>query len=98
MPDYGVIQSLPYLDQVVQETLRLHAPLGTIIRSCTKDYVLQGHAIHWKKHNIREFSGIFNNFFGNFLFADLKLPGNGFSFSQITLNLLLWLFSKPEKI
>jgi cytochrome P450 len=41
MPDYGVIQSLPYLDQVVQETLRLHAPLGTIIRSCTKDYVLQ---------------------------------------------------------
>jgi hypothetical protein len=56
MPDYGVIQSLPYLDQVVQETLRLHAPLGTIIRSCTKDYVLQAYRIH------RNFSGILITF------------------------------------
>ena len=27
-PDYSVIQSLPYLDMVIHETLRYHPPIG----------------------------------------------------------------------
>ncbi len=34
MPDYGVIQSLPYLDQVVQETLYACLILYLIITLC----------------------------------------------------------------
>ena len=38
MPDYTVIQGLPYLEMVILETLRMHTPLGMIVRACTKDY------------------------------------------------------------
>ena len=37
LPDYMVIQTLPYLDMVVNETLRLHTSLGVISRGCVKD-------------------------------------------------------------
>jgi cytochrome P450 len=36
MPDYSVIQGLPYLEMVILETLRLHPPLGMIVRACTQ--------------------------------------------------------------
>ncbi len=62
MPDYNVIQSLPYLDQVLQETLRHHAPLGTIIRSCTKDYVLQVNRDTYTRRNKKDHRPNFLNF------------------------------------
>ncbi len=39
--DYETIQKLPYLDQVIFETLRYYS-LGNIERLCTKDYKLPG--------------------------------------------------------
>eukprot|EP00090_Calanus_glacialis_P013794 TRINITY_DN22442_c0_g1_i1.p1 TRINITY_DN22442_c0_g1~~TRINITY_DN22442_c0_g1_i1.p1 ORF type:complete len:206 (-),score=41.35 TRINITY_DN22442_c0_g1_i1:114-668(-) len=42
MPDYSVIQSLPYLDMVIHETLRVHSPVGVNSRVATKDYSLPG--------------------------------------------------------
>jgi len=41
-PDYNVIQSLPYLDMVVYETLRKNPPVGVNFREATKDYTLPG--------------------------------------------------------
>ncbi|KAF5360341.1 hypothetical protein D9756_005086 [Leucocoprinus leucothites] len=38
--DYDQITSLPFLDAVVRETLRLHPPLGIAIRTARKDMVL----------------------------------------------------------
>ena len=42
LPDYSVIQSLPYLDMVIHETLRVHSPVGVNSRVATKDYSLPG--------------------------------------------------------
>ena len=36
---YDQVQSLPYLDQVISETLRFHTPIGMLQRSASKDYV-----------------------------------------------------------
>jgi cytochrome P450 family 6 len=41
-PDYQTVQSLEYLDMVVNETLRLHSPVGIIPRVCTKEYTMPG--------------------------------------------------------
>jgi len=41
-PDYNVIQSLPYLDMVIHETLRIYSPVGLNTRVATKDYNLPG--------------------------------------------------------
>nr|AIL94150.1 cytochrome P450 CYP3026A1 [Tigriopus japonicus] len=41
-PDYNLIQSLPYLDMVLHETLRINPALGLISRTCTKDYIIPG--------------------------------------------------------
>ena len=35
--DYTTIQTLPYLDMVIHEVLRLHPALGVLERVCTKD-------------------------------------------------------------
>ena len=40
--DYTTLQNMPYLDQVLHETLRLHPPAPFLFRSCTKDYVIPG--------------------------------------------------------
>ncbi|TRY77768.1 hypothetical protein TCAL_08505 [Tigriopus californicus] len=50
-PDYNQIQSLPYLDMVLHETLRLNPVLGLITRACTKDYIIPGTDILLKKGN-----------------------------------------------
>lgn len=38
LPDYTVIQELPYLEMCIMEALRKITPVGGIIRACTKDY------------------------------------------------------------
>ena len=40
--DFSAIAELEYLDQVVQETLRMYTPFATHSRECTKDYVIPG--------------------------------------------------------
>ena len=48
-PDYNVIQSLPYLDQVIHETLRFYTPIGMNLRAVEKDYKLPDSNIFLKK-------------------------------------------------
>ena len=36
---YDQVQSMTYLDQVLNETLRFHTPIGMLQRGVTKDYV-----------------------------------------------------------
>nr|AIL94158.1 cytochrome P450 CYP3026A4 [Tigriopus japonicus] len=53
-PDYNQIQSLPYLDMVLHETLRFNPLLGLIGRACTKNYnipdtnivLMKGNEVH----------------------------------------------------
>jgi len=56
LPDYNKIQSLPYLDMVIHETLRKHPPAGLNTRSCTEDYNLPGTDIVIKKNDLISFS------------------------------------------
>ena len=48
-PDYSVIQSLPYLDMVIHETLRVYTLVGANFRNCEKDYKLPDSNIYLKK-------------------------------------------------
>nr|AIL94151.1 cytochrome P450 CYP3026A3 [Tigriopus japonicus] len=50
-PDYNQIQSLPYLDMVLHETLRINPALGIITRVCSKDYLIPGTDVLLKKGN-----------------------------------------------
>merc|ERR550519_1310047 len=52
MPDYSVIQNLPYLDQVIHETLRLHTAVGWNSRSSVGDYTIPGTNILLKKNDM----------------------------------------------
>jgi cytochrome P450 len=38
LPNYNIINSLPYLDMVLHEALRMHPPLAYLQRVCAKDY------------------------------------------------------------
>ncbi|TRY80497.1 hypothetical protein TCAL_13167 [Tigriopus californicus] len=42
-PDYNTIQTMPYLDSVLHETLRLHCPIPLILRNTAQDYKIPGH-------------------------------------------------------
>ena len=48
-PDYNVIQSLPYLDMVLHETLRYHPPVGINFRAAEKDWRVPDSNIVLKK-------------------------------------------------
>merc|ERR1719187_175731 len=52
IPDYYTIQGLPYLDQAIRETLRLHTLVSQVSRICTRDYTLPGTNITVKKDNL----------------------------------------------
>jgi cytochrome P450 len=52
IPDYNVIQSLPFLDMVIHETLRYHSPVGINTRIVTKDYILHGTDVVFKTNNM----------------------------------------------
>merc|ERR1712080_82655 len=56
MPDYNVIQSLPYIDMVVHETLRKFNPVSLNTRSCTQEYRIPGTDITLKKDDLISFS------------------------------------------
>lgn len=49
---YEGIQEMEYLDRVVSETLRKYPPATSIIRECTKDYVIPGTDITIEKNTI----------------------------------------------
>ena len=55
-PDYSTIQSLPFLDMVIHEALRLHSPLGMNTREASTDYSLPGTDIHLKKGDLVSWS------------------------------------------
>ena len=39
---YDDLQTLTYLDQVLNETMRMHHPIGILMRKTTKDYKMPG--------------------------------------------------------
>jgi cytochrome P450 len=41
-PDYSTVQGLPYLEAVIMESLRMHAPADMTVRSAAEDYKLPG--------------------------------------------------------
>ena len=56
LPDYTVIQGLPYLDMVIHETLRLYNPVGFNTRSCTEAWRIPGTDITMRKDDLLTFS------------------------------------------
>ena len=57
LPSYNTIQHLPYLDMVLNETLRKYTPAFAMnTRSCTQDYLLPGTDIAIKKDDLVSWS------------------------------------------
>jgi len=56
LPDYNVIQSLPYIDMVLHETLRKFNPVSLNTRSCTQEYRIAGTDLTLKKDDLVSFS------------------------------------------
>lgn len=52
LPDYNTIQSLPYLDMCIHETLRISSAVGSMLRACSKDYTLPNSNIHLKENDL----------------------------------------------
>jgi cytochrome P450 len=52
IPDYNVIQNLPFLEMVIYETLRVHPPVGLNFRVVNKDYNLPGTDIVLKTNDM----------------------------------------------
>ena len=52
LPDYRVIQELPYLEMCILETLRLHTPFGGLTRSCTKDTTIPNYEHPVRKNDL----------------------------------------------
>jgi len=51
LPDYEVINKLPYTEMCILETLRLQPPLGTIARTCTNDTQIPNFDHEIRKHD-----------------------------------------------
>ena len=60
---YDTVQSLPYLDAVVHETMRRHSVISALERPCTKDYKLPNTDLVIKKGELIRMSnmGIFSD-------------------------------------
>merc|ERR1719273_2485395 len=56
-PDYNTIQSLPYLDMIIHETLRFYNPTNMTARACTQDYKIPGTDIVVKRNDMISFAG-----------------------------------------
>ena len=56
--DYDTLQSLPYLDAVIYETLRRHPVVATIERVCSKDYKLPNTNLVLKKGDLIRLNNI----------------------------------------
>merc|ERR550519_2697592 len=56
-PDYTKVQSLPYIDMVIHETLRMYPPAPITVRACTQDYTLPGTNITLKRNEGVSFNG-----------------------------------------
>ena len=41
-PTYEQLQSMPYMDMVLEETLRLYPPAPRVDRRCTQNYTIPG--------------------------------------------------------
>lgn len=54
-PDYTTVQSLPYVDMVIHETLRLYSPAPLSMRTCTQDYILPGTDFTIKRNDTLSF-------------------------------------------
>ena len=52
MPEYNTIQSLPYMDMCIKETLRLSSIVGAITRTCGKPYTIPDTNIHLEKDDL----------------------------------------------
>ena len=52
LPDYKIIQELPYLEMCILETLRLHTPFGNMTRSCTKDTTIPNYEHQVRKNDL----------------------------------------------
>jgi len=55
-PDYAKIQSLPYTEMVIMETLRFYNPIVMTIRACTEDYAVPGTNLVLKKNDMLTFN------------------------------------------
>lgn len=52
LPDYTVIQELPYIEMCILETLRMHPPVGMLTRVCTKDTTIPNYSHPIKKNDL----------------------------------------------
>ena len=52
LPDYNMVQGLPYLEMVIMETLRMYTPAPITIRSCTEPYTLHGTSLTLQRNAI----------------------------------------------
>merc|ERR1712223_543540 len=55
-PDYAKIQSLPYTEMAIMETLRFYNPIVMTIRACTEDYAVPGTNLVLKKKDMLTFN------------------------------------------
>ena len=58
LPDYNVIQGLPYLDSCIHEALRLHTPVGNLLRTCNEETKLLGTDYVIQKNDLLTISAI----------------------------------------
>ena len=56
--DYSTLQSLPYLDAVIHETLRMHPVVSNLPKICTKPYKIPGTSVVLKPGDMIEINAV----------------------------------------